>query len=150
MRRKGGYLYYNYMKFPTKILMDVADAKLKLMYVDVGAKGDGGDEGTWCKCNLHHTIEQNRVGFPDDSTLLNDDTPIPFHKIADDAFALRTMLIKPYSHTSQAHHKKFYSYMLCHARCVVENAFVILQMRFKILGTTIQQSPKVVELITMC
>lgn len=148
--KKGGSLYYNYKKFHSIILMAVADAKYKFLYVDVGAEGGAGDGGTWIKCNLHHAIEQNRVGFPEDSTLPNDDTPIPFHIIADDAFALKTTLMKPYSHTSQVHHEKIYSYRLSRARRVVENAFGILQMRLRFFGTTIQQEPKVVKLLTMC
>ncbi|XP_068233609.1 uncharacterized protein [Palaemon carinicauda] len=130
--------------------MAVADAKYKFVYVDGGAEGGAGDGGTWRKCILHHAIEQNRVGFPEDSTLSNDDTPIPFHIIADGAIALKTTLMKPYFHTSQARHEEIYSYRLSRARRVVENAFGNLQMRFRIFGTTIQQEPKVVQLITMC
>ncbi|XP_068203745.1 uncharacterized protein [Palaemon carinicauda] len=121
--------------------MAITDLKLKFLYVDVGAEGGSSDGGTWSKCNFRHAIEQNRVGFPEDSTLPNDDNPIPFHITADDAFALKTMLMKSYSHTSQAHHEKIYSYRLSRARHVVENAFGILQMRFQIFGTTLQQEP---------
>ncbi|XP_068227418.1 uncharacterized protein [Palaemon carinicauda] len=101
--------------------MAVADVKYKFLYVNVGDEGGAGDGGTWTKCNLHHAIEQNRVGFPGDSTLPNDDILIPFHIIADDDFALKRTLMKTYSHTLQAHHEK----ILSHALRVVENAFNI-------------------------
>ncbi|XP_068235766.1 uncharacterized protein [Palaemon carinicauda] len=115
--------------------MAIADAKkYKFLYVNVNAEGGASDGGTLIKCNLHHTIKQIRVRLPDDSTLLNDDTPIPFHIIADDAFALKRMLMKPYSHISQDHHEKIYSYRLSRTHCVLENAFSIQQMRLRFFG----------------
>ncbi|XP_068235614.1 uncharacterized protein [Palaemon carinicauda] len=113
--------------------MAVADAKYKFLYIPVGAEGGAGDEGTWSKFNL-----------PEDSTLPNNDTPIAFHIIADDAFALKTTLMKPYSHTSQDHHK-IHNYRLSRAHRVVENAFGILQMRFRIFSTPIE-SPLIIDL----
>ncbi|XP_076039004.1 uncharacterized protein LOC143024119 [Oratosquilla oratoria] len=55
--KKGGSLYCKYKKFHSIILMAVADAKYKFLYVDIGAEGGAGDGGTWIKCNLHHAIE---------------------------------------------------------------------------------------------
>lgn len=148
--KNAGSLYYNYKNFHSIVLMAVAHSRYKFLYVDVGAEGGAGDRGTWAKCSLHDAIEQNRVGFPEDSTLPNDDTPIPFYIVADDAFALKTWLIKPYSHQSQVHNEKIYSYRLSRARRVVENAFGILQMRLRIFITTIQLEPSIVKLLTMC
>ncbi|XP_068237106.1 uncharacterized protein [Palaemon carinicauda] len=92
---------------------------------------------------------RNRVGFPEDSILLNDDTPIPFREIADDAFTLKTTLMKPYSQTSQVHPEKIYNCRWSRVRCVVEKGFCILQMRLQIFSPNIQQEPKVAHLLTM-
>lgn len=146
----GGSLFYNYKKFHSIVLMALADANYKFLYVDIGAEGGAGDGGTWFKCTLNEAIEEQRVGFPEDSPLPNDDTPMPFHIIADDAFALKPWLMKPYSHQSQVHHEKIYSYRLSRARRVVENAFGLLQARMRVFGTTMHQQPKVVKIITMC
>ncbi|XP_068240264.1 uncharacterized protein [Palaemon carinicauda] len=147
--KKGGSLYHNYKKFPNIIIMAVVDAKYKFMYVDVGAEGGAVDGGTWSKC-IHHAIEQKRVGFPEDSTLPNDDIPIPIHIISEYDFALKTRLMKLYSPTSQAHHEKIYSYRVSHARGVVKNTFSSLKRRLRIFGTSIQQEPKVLQQITTC
>ncbi|XP_076030909.1 uncharacterized protein LOC143019095 [Oratosquilla oratoria] len=145
--KKGGSLYYRHHTHGRR----GCKVQVPVRRRTVGAERGAGDGGTWIKCNLHHAIEQNQVGFPEDCTLPNNDTPISFHIIADDAFALKTTLMKPYSHTSQFHHEKIYSYRLSRARRVVEkNAFGILQMRLRFFGTTIQQGPKVVKLLTMC
>ena len=148
--KQGGSLYFNYKKFHSIVLMAVADANYKFLYVDVGAEGSAGDGGTWYKCTLHEAIENNRVGFPEDSPLPHDDTPIPFHLVGDDAFALKTFIMKPYSHQSQVHHEKIFSYRLSRARRVVENAFGLLTSRMRVFGTTIQLQPAVVKIITMC
>ena len=146
----AGSMYYNYKKFHSIVLMAVADANYKFIYVDVGAEGSAGDGGTWYRCTLHDAIEQQRVGFPDASPLPNDDTPVPFHLVADDAFAMKTWMMKPYSHHTQAHHERIFNYRLSRARRVVENAFGLMQARLRIFGTTMLQHPRNVKKITMC
>ncbi|XP_063848246.1 uncharacterized protein LOC135093202 [Scylla paramamosain] len=75
----AGSLFFNYKKFHSIVLMAVADANYKFLYVDVGAEGSAGDGGTWFKCTLHDAIAQKRVGFPEHSFLPSDDNanPIP-------------------------------------------------------------------------
>ena len=148
--KHAGSMFFNYKKFHSIVLMAVADANYKFLYVDVGAEGSAGDGGTWYRATLHDAIEQDRCGFPDASPLPNDDTPIPFHLVADDAFAMRTWLMKPYSHHTQAHHEKIYNYRLSRARRVVENAFGLMQARLRVFGTTMLQIPKNAKTITMC
>ena len=148
--KHAGSMFFNYKKFHSIVLMAVADANYKFLYVDVGAEGSAGDGGTWYRSTLHDAIEQDRCGFPDASPLPNDDTPIPFHLVADDAFAMRTWLMKPYSHHTQAHHEKIYNYRLSRARRVVENAFGLMQARLRVFGTTMLQLPKNAKTLTMC
>ena len=146
----AGSMFFNYKKFHSIVLMAVADANYKFLYVDIGAEGSAGDGGTWFKCSLHDAIEQKRVGFPDASCLPGDDTPIPFHIVADDAFGLKTWLMKPYSHQSQVYEEKIYNYRLSRARRVVENAFGLLQARFRVFATTMLIRPEIVKTVTMC
>lgn len=130
--------------------MAVTDSSYRFLYMDIGAEEGAGDGGTWFKCSLHDAINEKRVGFPEDSELPNDDTPIPFHLVGDDTFALKTWMMKPYSHQSQVPEERIFSYRLFHTQRVVENAFGLLQTRLRVFGTTFQQAPALVKTIIMC
>ena len=62
---KAGSFYYNYEGFHSVVLMVVADAGYKFLYVDVGTEGGASDEGTWRNCTLRDAgaVEENRVGL---------------------------------------------------------------------------------------
>ncbi|XP_064122501.1 putative nuclease HARBI1 [Macrobrachium nipponense] len=132
----GGSLYFNYKKFHSIILMALSNAKYRFLFVDVSADGGAGDGETWQKCNLARATTNNRAGLPQDRNLPNDDEPIPFH-IAF-AFALNLWMMKPYSQQSQDPTERLYSYRLSRTCRVVENAFGLLQMRWRVFGTTMQ------------
>lgn len=126
---KAGSVYYNYKGFHSIVLMAVADAGYKFLYVDVGAEGSASDGGTWKNCCLYDALEGKRAGVPDPAPLPNGDKPVPYHLVGDDAFAMRTFLMKPFSHRSQVRREVIYSYRLSRARRVVENAFGIFSQR---------------------
>ncbi|KAJ8019743.1 Protein ALP1-like [Holothuria leucospilota] len=146
----AGSYYYNYKGFHSTVLMAVADATYKFLYVDFGAEGGASDGGTWSNCSLHDAVEENRAGVPQPEPLPNDDQPVPYHFVGDDAFALRTWMMKPFSHRSQVLRERIYSYRLSRARRVVKNAFGILCHRFRCFLTTMHQHPGTINLITMC
>ena len=125
----GGSFYYNYKGFHSIVLMALVDAGYKFLYVDVGAEGGASDGGTWNHCTLHEAVEDDRAGLPEPAPIPNDDKPVPYHFVGDDAFALRTWLMKPFPHRSQNDRERIFSYRLSRARRVVENAFGILTQR---------------------
>ena len=138
---------YYYKGFHSIVLTAVADATYKFLYVDVGAEGGASDGGTWSNCSLHDGVEKNIAGLPQPVSLPNDDQPVPYHFIGDDVFALRTWMMKPFSHRSQIIRERIYSYRLSRARRVVENAFGILRQRFRCFLTTMHQHPDNITLI---
>ena len=145
----GGSLFYNYKKFHSFILMALCDANYNFLYVDVGAEGGAGDGGTWNRCGLAMAISNKTAGLPEDECLPYDTETIPYHIVGDDAFALNTWLMKPYSNRNQNATQRLYSYRLSRARRVVENAFGLLQTRWRIFGTTMQHSLQTSKLVVM-
>ncbi|XP_068227676.1 putative nuclease HARBI1 [Palaemon carinicauda] len=146
----AGSYYYNYKGFHSIILMAVADATYKFLYVDVGAEGGALDGGTWSNYSMHDAVEENKSGMLQPEPFLNDDQPVPYHFLGDDAFALRTWMMKLSFHWSQVLRERIYSYRLSCAQCVVENAFGILCQRFHCFLMTMHQHPDTINLITMC
>lgn len=65
--------------------------------------------------------------------------------VGDDAFPLKTYLLKPYSHKPLTSKQKIFNYRLSRARRIVENAFGILASRFRIFQKPIMTSVEVTE-----
>ncbi|XP_068212667.1 uncharacterized protein [Palaemon carinicauda] len=89
----AGFCYYNYKGFHSVVLMAMVDANYKFLYVDARAEGGASDGGTWSNCSLHDAVEEYRAEVPQPEPLPNDDQPVPYHFVGDDAFALRTSMI---------------------------------------------------------
>ena len=128
----GGTHYYNYKKFYSVILMGMADAEYKFLYVDVGAIGSESDGGIFAKSQLEKMLDMHEINLPPPDKLPNkpaDSPPVHYFFLGDDAFALRHYLMKPYPSQSLTHDERIYNYRLSWARRTVENAFGILAIR---------------------
>lgn len=63
--------------------------------------------------------------------------------VGDDAFALTTRMMKPYSGRCMADNKKrIFNYRLSRARRVIENAFGIMASRFRVFRRPIMADPE--------
>ncbi|XP_070073975.1 uncharacterized protein [Drosophila takahashii] len=128
-----GSTYFNYKGDHSIILMAIADAYNRFIYVDVGVNGRVGDGGVWLHSDLKYAIEGKRVHIPLPRTLSQSDRVSSFTFIADDAFSLTDYMIKRYSHTNLTPAQYNFNYMLSTNRRVVESAVGILnrQIVFK-------------------
>ena len=139
VKPKGsGSLYYNYKGF---ILLAVVDAQYRFLWADVGANGSASDAGVFNNSALRPALEENRLGFPPPEPLRGDDRDMPFFLVGDDAFPLRSWMMKPYSRRGMDHKERIFNYRLSRARRVVENAFGILAHRWRCLLTTLMLVP---------
>ena len=111
------------------MLLAIADADYKFLYVDVGARGAGSDGGVFNHTPIRRLLEEGTLGLPEPEALPGSDVIVPYFLVGDDAFPLRNWLTKPYPHRGLARDKRIFNYRLSRARRVVENAFGILSSR---------------------
>ena len=128
--KKSGTNLYNYKGFFSIVLMAVAAADYKYLFVDIGANGSCADSGVFKETNLYKAVMDEYAGLPDPEPLPNDDCPVNYSFIGDDAFGLRPWLMKPHPSRGLTKQKRIFNYRLSRARRVVENAFGILAQRY--------------------
>lgn len=142
-----GSLYYNYKGFFSVVLMALVDAKYKFIWVDIGGLGSMSDCQIFNASELKECLENCTIGFPESEPLPFDDRDTPYFILGDDAFGLRTFLMKPYSQRGLTKDQRIFNYRISRGRRVVENAFGILAQRFQVLLSTIQLEPDNVRCI---
>jgi len=147
--KNSGSLYYNYKKFYSIVLMALVDADYKFIWVEAGAHGSSSDAQLFQASELREAIESGDIGFPAPDPLPHDDRDMPYFIIGDDAFPLRTWMMKPFSRRNMQHDERIFNYRLSRGRRIVENAFGILANRFSILLTTMRQRTETVEEIVL-
>ena len=90
------------------------------------------------------------MGFPEPSPIPQDDKPMPYFILGDDAFGIRTFLMMSYGHRNLQWEERIYNYSISRGQRVVENAFGILAQRWQVLLTTMQPRPSIVQDIAEC
>ena len=145
---KSGSNYYNYKHFFSIILFAMVDADYKFLWADVEGIGSCSDAQIYNESELKQGLEDNTIaGWPAPDPLPGDTEDVPYFLIGDDAFSLRTYLMKSYSSKRLTHEERIFNYRLSRARRVVENAFGILANRFQVLLSTMQHHVDTVRLI---
>ena len=146
---KSGSRFYNYKHTFSIVLMALVDSNYRFIYIDVGAAGRVADGGVWANTNLAKDLENNIICLPDDRPFLHDDEPMPFVIVGDEAFPLKSYLMKPYAQRLLNHKKRLFNYRLSRARRVVENAFGILANRWRVLLSHMLIGPDRAELVVL-
>ena len=123
---KSGRVYHNYKGFFSIILLGLVDAEYKFIFNT---------------SERLEALEGDTLGLPPPEVLPGDDRPIPYFLIGDDAFALKTWMMKPFSARNLSLEERIFNYRLSRARRIVENAFGILANRFQCLLSTLQVEP---------
>lgn len=145
----SGSYYFNYKHTFSIVLLAIVDADYKFLYVDIGCNGRISDGGVFKNCNIYQMFEQQKMNIPEPIELPGTNFKCPYLLVADDAFQLKTYILKPYSQIGLTREKRIFNYRLSRARRVVENAFGILSNRFRLFMSPIHLIPEKVETITM-
>ena len=77
--------------------MAFVDADYKFIWANIGGMGSASDAQIYNASELKVCVEDGSLGFPDPEPLPNDNLDEPYFFVVDDAFALRTDMMKPCS-----------------------------------------------------
>jgi len=97
--------------------------------------------GVFNRCSLYHALETGTVELPPAIPLPGRTQPVPYFFVADDAFAMRNYIMKPYRFKDQPAPNRIFNYRLSRARRIVENVFGITANRFSVLRKPLIQNP---------
>lgn len=145
----SGSIYYNYKGTHSIVLMGIADAEYKLIYVDVGCNGRISDGGVFKKCSFNNAMQQNQLNIPEPKALPSRDIAVPYVLVADDAFAMKKNILKPYSIRNLTGMQRIFNYRLSRARRIIENVFGIMSARFRVLRKPIHLDANKTRKITL-
>ena len=145
----SGSEYFNYKGFFSIILLALVDADYKIIWADVGTPGATSDAAVFNNSDLKDAVESEDLDLPEPEPLQGDNEDISYFFIADDAFALKTWLMKPFAKRNLTREERIFNYRLSRARRVVENAFGILANRFQVFLTTMRQQSHTVRTICL-
>ncbi|XP_052814257.1 uncharacterized protein LOC128241374 [Mya arenaria] len=138
----SGSTYYNYKGYYSVVSMALVDSDYNFIWTDVCEKGAAPDAQIYNGSALKDCVDDGSIGFPPAEPLPDDNDDVPYYLIGDDAFALKSNMIKPYSHRGMIDDERIFNYMLSRARRVVGNAFGILANRFQVLLNTMNHAPQ--------
>lgn len=148
--KQSGTTYFNYKKFFSIVLQAVADYRCRFIFVDVGGYGKQSDGGTFSASTLSTFLENCHATLPQPSPVEGIVTDMPFVMLGDDAYPLKTYLMKPYSKRHLSHEEKVFNYRLSRARRCVECAFGIMAAKWRLLGKCIETEIDKAERIVKC
>ena len=145
----SGSLYYNYKHFNSIVLLAVADASYRFTYVDIGNCGRVSDGGVFNNSSLAAALEGSSLNLPPPDQIEGIATALPYVFVADDAFALKDNIMKPFSIRMLTKEQRVFNYRLSRARRTVESTFGIMSQRFHVFTKPVQLLPEKVAQITM-
>lgn len=79
--------------------------------------------------------------------LFQTNTELPMVIVADEAFPLKTYMMRPYPGKDLTDEKRMYNYRFSRARRVSENSFGILQQKFRIFTRRLQTPENITTLV---
>lgn len=140
----SGSDFYNYKGTHSIVLLAIADANYKFIFVDIGTPGRHSDSGIFKTSTFGRlvTSDPHKLNIPNKSVLPGSEKECPYVFVADEAFPLLHNIMRPYpgrgSNQRMEKSKAIFNYRLSRARRVVENAFGIYASKFRIFNNCVE------------
>ena len=80
----------------------------RFTYVSVGANSRASDGGVFNNSLLAQALANKTLGVPEPALLPGTNKVLPYVLLADEAFPLKTYLMKPYPRSGLTHDQKVY------------------------------------------
>ncbi|KAL6419640.1 hypothetical protein ACFW04_011303 [Cataglyphis niger] len=135
----GGALdaqYYNYKHYYSIVLMALVKTNYEFIFIDVGKNGRISDGGIIECTEFYKRLKSDRLNLP-----TVEETKLNFNFFLGEAFSLTKNFLRPFPQKELTYEKRVFNYR-SRARNVFENAFDLLNSRFRILNTCINMTPK--------
>ena len=117
--KNSGALYHNYKGFFSIVMLALVDGQYKFRWVDVGTARSCSDAQICNTCHLKRKIDDGSIGFPDPAPITQGGRDVPYFILADDAFALKTWLMKPYGRRMFTREERIANYRISRGRSIV-------------------------------
>lgn len=134
------------------MLLALADANCCFTVVDIGAEGRRSDGGIFQNSELKHQLENNYFKLPKARLISKDGPVLPYIIVADEAFALTAYMLRPYPRSNLNIKTRVFNYRLSRARRIIECAFGILALRWRIyqrpIATNINNAVLIIQATT--
>lgn len=115
--------------------MATCNANYCFTMIDVGAAGCQSDGGSFSESAFGQALADGTLEIPQHRSVFG--TTLPFVLVADEAFPLKTYIMRPYPEKQLVGRERIFNYKLSRARNIIENTFGILVARLVVFVTNI-------------
>ena len=138
-------VYHNYKGFFSIVMLALVDGQYKFRWVDASTAVSCTDAQIFNAYQLKRKTDDGNIGFSDPALITQGGLDVPYFILADNAFAMKTWLMKPYGRRMLTREERIANYRTSRGRRFVENAFGILVSRFRVMLITIELPPETVR-----
>lgn len=145
----SGSYYFNYKRFHSIVMMVVADADLRIIYLDVGTNGRVSDGGVYRKSTFYQGLSAGKLHIPTPRRIPENtaEDKFPFVLVGDAAFGLSLNMMRPYDSRNRTTAQKVHDYRLSRARRTSENLFARIDSKFRCKTVPFRLNPQKVVTI---
>ena len=150
--------FCNYIGFFSIVMLAIVNCDYKFLFFNVGCRGRISDAGVFRNSAFNKASERDKLNLPDpaplptstDPTWLHEQNdPLPYVFVADDAFSLGKHFMKPYPQINLIYMKRVFNYKISRKRRISENEFGIWGSQFRVITTAMAFSLEKAVTITL-